>query len=407
MTADPLRGQYEAYPYPTRRPGDPDFARPRTVVNDLRTIGHYLFRGRRDFTRPFRALVAGGGTGDATVHLGYQLAELGAPAEIVHLDLSAASIEVARRRAAAAGLGNVRFVQRSLLDLPIPELGAFDYINCSGVLHHLENPAAGARALAAALKPDGGLSLMLYGELGRIGIYHVQDMMRLLRRDGDDLPGLIGLTRTLLDTLPSSNWLKRRHPKQPKRPDAEIVDMFLHVRDRPYRVRDVLELLAAAGLRLVSFIPPVRYDPLVSLKDAELRRRVEALPLADRCAFAELLHGGPPRHILFAVAAGRADRTVAEPGDPTAVPVLIEPVALPASPGAPLILRAGAAEVGSKLNPLGYRILSAIDGRRTIDEVFHHVAGTARPTVTRTAFDATFGNVYRLLNDAHVLMLTH
>ena len=61
--------------------------------------------------------------------------------------------------------------------------GLFDYINCSGVLHHLVEPEAGARALASVLAPHGALGVMVYGELGRIGVYHAQDMLRLVCGD--------------------------------------------------------------------------------------------------------------------------------------------------------------------------------------------------------------------------------
>ena len=58
--SDPLRAQYEAYPYPARDPAD---ERKRLVAgapSHILEIDHYLFAGRRDFARPFRALFAGG-----------------------------------------------------------------------------------------------------------------------------------------------------------------------------------------------------------------------------------------------------------------------------------------------------------------------------------------------------------
>ena len=42
---------------------------------------------------------------------------------------------------------------------------------------------------------------MVYGELGRIGVYHMQDMVRRLAGDGDNREGL-GLACRLLDELP-------------------------------------------------------------------------------------------------------------------------------------------------------------------------------------------------------------
>ena len=78
--------------------------------------------------------------------------------------------------AAAADPGvRVRLVRGSLLDLSSLELGRFDYVNCVGVTHHLPDPAAALRGLAKhALSPGGGLGLMVYGTLGRGGVYETQ-----------------------------------------------------------------------------------------------------------------------------------------------------------------------------------------------------------------------------------------
>lgn len=60
-----------------------------------------------------------------------------------------------RERAQIRGLGHIRWVHDSLLNLPAPGLGRFDYINCSGVLHHLADADLGLRAPRNVLKEDG------------------------------------------------------------------------------------------------------------------------------------------------------------------------------------------------------------------------------------------------------------
>lgn len=89
---------------------------------------------------------------------------------------------MAEARAAARGLGSIRFVTGDLLSAP--ELGRFDYIDCCGVLHHLPDPDAGFAALAEALAPGGGIGLMVYAPYGRTGVYPLQAAFgRLLRDD--------------------------------------------------------------------------------------------------------------------------------------------------------------------------------------------------------------------------------
>ena len=68
-----LAAQYEAYPYPLRDAGEQELR--YTMMNDLPQIAHYIHGGARSYRRKnYRVLVAGGGTGDATVHLAVQLA---------------------------------------------------------------------------------------------------------------------------------------------------------------------------------------------------------------------------------------------------------------------------------------------------------------------------------------------
>src|SRR3546814_236258 len=82
-TDDRVREQYEAYPYPHRDPKDERRRLVEGSPSDLDEIRHYLHGGRLDLDprtrgRPFRALVAGGGTGDAAVMLAQHLANAGA-----------------------------------------------------------------------------------------------------------------------------------------------------------------------------------------------------------------------------------------------------------------------------------------------------------------------------------------
>ena len=124
--------------------------------------------------------------------LAQQLASAGRPGTVTWLDRSAAALRVAQARAAARGLTNIVWEQRSLLDLPGSGLGPFDYVDCCGVLHHLPDPAEGLRALLSVLAPGGGMGLMVYAPHGRTGVYMVQDALRLLappERNAGDAAG--------------------------------------------------------------------------------------------------------------------------------------------------------------------------------------------------------------------------
>ena len=69
---------------------------------------------------------------------------------IVHLDLSQHSIRVAKERAQRAGVERyIQFVHGSIESIKDLNLGQFDYIDCLGVLHHMNDPKIGLRELNA------------------------------------------------------------------------------------------------------------------------------------------------------------------------------------------------------------------------------------------------------------------
>jgi hypothetical protein len=121
---DDAQAQYEASPYPPRDPRDEAIRLITGTPSHILEINHYLFSGRLNFNRPFRALIAGGGTGDACIMLGQQLAERKCPAEIIYLDVSETARRICEARAHARGLRNIRFLTGSLLDLPSADVGA-------------------------------------------------------------------------------------------------------------------------------------------------------------------------------------------------------------------------------------------------------------------------------------------
>lgn len=398
---DAVREQYELYPYPARDPKDEAKRLITGSPSNVLEIDHYLFRGERDWSQPFRALVAGGGTGDGLIMLAQQLADLGSPAEIHYLDLARASRQIAERRAAVRGLRNVTFHTGSLLDAPA--IGPFDYIDCCGVLHHLPDPVAGMTALCRALAPGGGMGVMVYGTLGREGVYPLQD---LLRRMGEGLgaPERLALARRLVKALPPTNALARNpflvdHLGS----DAGVYDLLLHSQDRSYRVGEVLELLAASGTRLVSFIEPARYRPETYIADPVLRRSFAAMETAAAAAAAEILAGMMKSHTVYAVGADRADDTVAIADGPDVVPVLRgvdgPTLARGLDPGR-VKADLGGASVLFPLPRLAGAILQRIDGRATLDEIRRQLPAVPDWLVFKAEFDAlhaVFGGLNTLL----------
>jgi len=401
---DPVQDQYEHFPYPTRDPRDEDRRLVLGSPSSRDEINHFLFGGARDWSKPFRALVAGGGTGDALIMLAQQLADFACPAEIIYLDLSKAAREIAEARAARRGLTSISFITGSLLDAA--DHGPFDYIDCCGVLHHLEDPVAGFKALRSTLAPGGGMGVMVYGELGRTGVYDTQEMLRSLKKEGDSAATRIDIARRLLSSLPESNRLKRNSfVKDHLSNEAGLFDLLLHARDCPYRVHEIYEALDQSGLGMVGFVAPANYDPDYFVTDAKLKARLSLLNEPEREAFAELHTGNIKKHMFYCAASDSVLRSRVAAFDPKMIPVLhnvqLEPILEMLDEGKPLTARREGLRAEFPLPPRAVEILRLCDGTRT----FKDIRKALSPAPPAQEFLESAQQIYRAFNGLNLLLL--
>lgn len=405
MSGD-LRAQYEAYPYPERNPRDEARRLVTGSPGHLDEVIHFGFGGRLDTARPFRVLVAGGGTGDATIMIAQQARDAGLPAEVTYLDLSDASLTIARARAEARGLTSIRFLRGSLLDLA--GLGPFDYVDCCGVLHHLDDPGDGLRSLVSALAPGGAIGIMVYGTYGRTGVYPLQDALRALT-DGLDPPARIALAKRLLAGLPPTNWLRRNpHVGDWRQSDAGLYDLLLHGCDRSYTVPELFALADAAGLAITALIEPARYEPGTWVSDPAVLKRAEGLDRIGRAALAERIAGNAAKHVCYLTRPEDAASAVAAPDGPDVVPVLRDldgpALARGLKPGAALEAELGGVALRFALPRLAGPILARIDGRTSLGAV-HSALLDLDPRLDWDAFMIQFDELYRVLNGLNKLVL--
>ena len=406
---DKVHQQYEAYPYPQR---DPREEAERLLVmspSHLPEVVHHVYGGRRPRGRRLRVLVAGGGTGDSTIALAVQLSQDPIGGDVTYLDMSEASRAICEGRARARGLRNLRFVTGRIEDVPALCPGPYDYIDCCGVLHHLESPEHGLGALAEVLAPDGGLGIMVYGETGRTGVYHVQDLLRRLTPE-DTLAGKVEAAHRLLADLPETNLFRRNTlVKADLADDAGLVDLLLHPRDIAYRVPEVRRLVASAGLRIASFTPSWLYEPRFLLKDPELLARASARPPEEQAAIAELVTCALHKHTFYAVRRENPVATRLTAADRNAVlmpffdQVLNEIRSAP--PGTPVSHRdRGGLSLTFSLSPPLARAAGLIDGQRSLAQI--HAEAGAELGSWEGFFEA-FLPLYELLAAVGAVHLRH
>jgi SAM-dependent methyltransferase len=373
-----IRAFYESHPYPA-------------PINSLeRRLDRYRDPHRRraqnlllwplEKPRPDRSiLVAGCGTSQAARH-----ALMEPNARVTAIDLSETSLRHTRDLQEKHDIRNLRLNQLAIER--IGELGeTFDQIVCTGVLHHLSDPDAGLRALRDVLAVDGAMHIMVYAPYGRAGITMMQDYCRLLGigvRD-EDLRDLGQTVQALPIDHPIASVVKRA--KDFARPDA-LADALLNPRDRAYSVPQVYDWLERCGLRFGRWYEQAAYLPQCGAIDgAPHGARLAALPTAAQHAAIELLRGTMDRHSFVAY---RDDR------EREAQPITFDgdgwrrfvPVRLPwtlkikdrAPRGVAAVLinpNHTYPDLALLIDAAQERLLTAIDGERSVAEILHGAGG--------------------------------
>ncbi|MCF8057295.1 MAG: class I SAM-dependent methyltransferase [Desulfocapsa sp.] len=414
-----VRKQYENYPYPFRDPKDEKKRLLTTEDSFLEKINHYCYAGKQDFNN-YRALVAGGGTGSAAIFLAEQLCRRKG-SEVVYLDISKKSMEVAQKRAAIRDLDNITWVHGSLLELPELELGTFNYINCVGVLHHLEDHHAGLQALGSVLAEDGCMGIMVYGRNGRTPVYQMQELMRLVNEEEEDMQVKVENTKRLLADLPPSNFFKRSEKEWlsevEQYGDIGIYDLFLHSHDHGFDVLELYDWVESCGFHLIEFIgskfeSKIGYEPQTFIRHPALLKTIAKLPRPKQQAIAELLSGLIQRHSFYC---SRKTKTIARLDDPDDVPFFLNPVPL----GIPEMIEKSPGRKISLMSPdqislqflpgkHSAAIFRHLDGRRSLKTIFNRVRKEGHGTkVSNSELLEDFRPTYDILSNIGWLLLRH
>ena len=277
---------YDRFPYP----GDPLQDGPPPGYNWRWCLASVLAGVHGDLRlrkHSPRILDAGCGTGVSTDYL----CHLNPGAAVLGIDISDGALAVARERldrsGAADHVDSLRQEQRSLLDLNSE--GPFDYINSVGVLHHLDQPQAGLRALSDLIAPDGLIHLFLYADAGRWEIHRTQRALSLLGA-GNGAEGL-QLGRDLFTTLPETNRLRLHHEQRwavDCAADANFADMYLHPQETSYNLVSLFDLIDSVGLHFAGFSNPQIWNP-ARLLSGELLQRAKTLSSRDQWSLVEQL----------------------------------------------------------------------------------------------------------------------
>ena len=240
-----VKGQYEDNPYP------------RWLALEHHTPTRYSdaleavlpgFKSPKLLSKgKLQVLIAGCGTGRHALNVARYFRDV----QVLAVDISHNSLSYAQRMAKRYQLDNVEFLQADILQLE--GLGRkFDIIECSGVLHHMDDPKLGAQCLINILEPKGLLKIGLYSELARSSVVTCRDFIKrnkIVANSG----GIRRLRNEIISTKEQPDqWHEIR-----KSSDFYSVsgcrDLLFHVKEWRFTTNKINELCKDLSLTFLGF----------------------------------------------------------------------------------------------------------------------------------------------------------
>jgi 2-polyprenyl-3-methyl-5-hydroxy-6-metoxy-1,4-benzoquinol methylase len=194
-----VRAQYEENPYPRWK--DIGFntagSYQQALLKNFPELNLSHWQGKKKLN----VLVAGCGTGRQAIRLASYFHDL----NIIAIDLSDRSLAYAKQQANKYNVENIQFIQADILEFSdFPML--FDVIECSGVLHHMEDPEQGLQSLQKLLSPTGVMKIALYSETARKQVITFRKLMvQNKQRSGQDLDQRLLRQALLMNQIPG-DW---------------------------------------------------------------------------------------------------------------------------------------------------------------------------------------------------------
>jgi SAM-dependent methyltransferase len=157
-------------------------------------------------------------------------------AEIIGTDVSPKSIEVCGKTAKQLGIKNLVLEENSLNNRRFEN--EFDYVICTGVIHHNADPSITLRSLARALKKDGVMELMVYNYYHRIMTTAFQKAMHIITQD-------------IMKNFPVDNVMKSFLESLKNQEESLIADALIQPVEHSYTVESLNGLVEENNLELL------------------------------------------------------------------------------------------------------------------------------------------------------------
>lgn len=232
----------------------------------------YPFIKELNTKSPIRRLLdAGCGTGNVAIDLAKRFPDI----DVLGIDFTDRSLEIAKKNAAKLKLKNIRFEKSDLMQHD-QALGEYDFAVCSGVIHHLAEPLRGLINLNSYLHKGSYAFVWIYLLAGKKDVLELRESLNILGIEGLSWEEKINLASKISGVFDKKTFIKRiinvlkridKHglkgfrrfltgyffsEKIPN--DILLADQILHPKDKFYRFSEAIEEFEKAGFKFIKIL---------------------------------------------------------------------------------------------------------------------------------------------------------
>ncbi len=242
-----VKCQYEENPYPRWRYGSHQTNQKISIIQAINTEIKPNYMSQNLDHEQLKVLVAGCGTGSQILQ-----AQRYNNAQLTAIDLSLSSLSYAQRKINELEIDNVELIQMDILEVELLN-EEFDIIECGGVLHHMNNPSQGLKALLGILKKTGFLKLGLYSELARQDIVKAKSHIASKQLQPNEIDIRNFRQKVISGELSDLNSLKTFDDFYSL---SEVRDLCFHTQEHRFTIDQLAETLKSNELEFLGFLLP-------------------------------------------------------------------------------------------------------------------------------------------------------
>jgi SAM-dependent methyltransferase len=212
--------------------------------------------------------------------------------QIIGTDVSSGSLHICQETSSNLNLKNLTLLEKSINDSNFEN--EFDYIICTGVVHHNADPSFTLGKLSKALKNEGVLELMVYNYYHRILTTATQKAIGYLTNSTKDLSYKFEMANKLIEKYPYKNIMFGFLQYFKGVSEAELADALFQPVEYSYTVESLNIMLNNCNLE---YLLPCKnqfnsnnFNWNINFNDSYLDKCYSELPDAERWQVTNLLN---------------------------------------------------------------------------------------------------------------------